>query len=189
MSSESAPFGLAPVYHPSGIVRPKVIKDGIASGYATALYKGCPVKLVTGGTIELAAVGDAFVGAFLGVRYETSDGVVISNKWTASSTYTAGTCEVLISDDPQIVYRIQADGSIAQAGIGDQADFVNPGTGDSTTGLSSAQIDATLVGAASNAQLRIVGLSEEPDNEWGDSYTTVLVQVAEHQYVADKAAI
>ena len=67
MSATSAPFGLRPAFHPSGLDRAQALANGIVSGYGSAILKGQPVKYVTGGVIEPAAAGDAFVGAFAGV--------------------------------------------------------------------------------------------------------------------------
>ena len=70
MSSTSAPFGLRPAYHPSGTVRPAA--STILTGYASNILQFQPVKIVpssTGeGTIAAAAVGDRFIGTFMGAR-------------------------------------------------------------------------------------------------------------------------
>ena len=44
-------------------------------------------------------------------------------------------------------------------------------------------------GAGNSKQMRVVNLAPFPGNAWGDAYTVVQVQVAEHQYVADRGAI
>jgi hypothetical protein len=86
------------------------------------------------------------------------------------------------------VFDIQSDGSIAATAVGDQADFVNPSTG-STHRPVHGTINHTLKGAGVQGQLRIVGLNLDPNNAWGDTYTVVQVQIARHQYVANKTAI
>jgi hypothetical protein len=53
-------------------------------------------------------------------------------------------------------------------------------------GFSTTALDVSSV--ATNAQLRVVGLSNYVDNAWGDTYTTVQVQISEHQNVANIAA-
>jgi len=50
MSATSAPFGMRPVYHPTGLDRAFVLANGITSGYAYDLLKGQAVKL-SGGVI------------------------------------------------------------------------------------------------------------------------------------------
>ena len=49
MSSSNAPFGLRPAFHPSGLDRAQALAGGIASGYATDILKGQPVKLNSSG--------------------------------------------------------------------------------------------------------------------------------------------
>lgn len=186
MSATSAPFGMRPAYHPTGLERASVYPIG--SGYASAIYKGSPVILNTDGTLNIGTTNADILGVFDGVEYTDSTGKPSrSNFWTASQAAT--NVVAYVWDNPQTVFDIQSSGSVASTAVGDQADFVNPGTGSTGTGLSTAQINATLKGAGVQGQLRIVGLSPYADNAWGDSYTTVQVQIARHQYVANKTAI
>ena len=66
MPSTSAPFGLRPAFHPSGLDRAQALANGIqavstsgnvSAGYATTILKGQPVKMDTGGYIVVAAAG------------------------------------------------------------------------------------------------------------------------------------
>ncbi len=93
MSATNAPFGLRPAFHPSGLDRATALVDGITSGYGSAILKGQPVKYVTGGVIQPAAAGDAFVGAFAGVEFtDTTGRHRVSNNWPASTAYQTGSC-------------------------------------------------------------------------------------------------
>ena len=86
MSATNAPFGLRPAYHPSGLDRATVLAGGIASAYSSDILKGQPVKYVTGGTIQPAAAGDAFVGGFAGAEWtDTTGRRRVSNYWPAST--------------------------------------------------------------------------------------------------------
>ena len=181
MSTTLAGFGLKPVYHPSGVIRPAVYT--IASGYATGILQGQPVKITTSGVVEAAAVGDRFVGSFQGVTWTDSDGVQrFSPQWTASTVGTNIQCNV--TADPAIVYAIQADDTLAITTIGAQYDF-NVASGSTTTGLSSMTLD--VASTAANASLQVMGLFNAVDNAWGDTYTIVLVRISEHEFVADVA--
>lgn len=109
MSATNAPFGLRPAYHPSGLDRATALADGILSTYSTDILKGQPVKLATSGVIQVAAAGDAFVGAFSGVEFtDTTGRRRVSNYWPASTAYQTGSCVAYYYDDPNIVYEIQA---------------------------------------------------------------------------------
>lgn len=189
MSSTSAPFGLRPAYSPSGIVRPTV--GTIASGYATAIYDGQPVRIApstgggeTEGTIVAAAAGARFIGVFCGVEWTDSDGRRrVSNRWTASTTGTDIVC--YYTRDPQLVYEIQSNAALNVADIGKQYDFT-AASGNATTGLSTQMLD--VASSAANAGLRLLGITPGPDNAWGDTYVVAQVQISEHQNVADVAA-
>ena len=190
MSSTNAPFGLRPAFHPSGLDRAQALAGGIASGYGSAILKGQPVKYVTGGTIQPAAAGDAFAGAFAGVEWtDTTGRRHASNNWPASTAYQTGSCIAYFYNDPLIVYEIQADGSVAQSAIGDEADLSNTTAGSTVTGLSQATLSSTLAGAGNSAQMRIVDLAPYPDNAWGDSYTIVRATINEAQFQASVNAI
>jgi len=185
-------FGLEPIAHPSGQMRPQVFVDGIVSTFSSDIFQGQPVFLTTAGTFQpVTSTSGEMVGSFAGVKYTpTNNGrPVIQNSWPSGAAYTAGTLEVTVYTDPQIIYRIQASGSIAATAVGDQGNFNNTASGNATVGISQATLNSTLVGAGNQGQLRIVGLDPTPDNAWGDAFTTVQVQIARHQYVAVKTAI
>lgn len=193
MSAALNPAGLVPVRSLSGArVYAHAIADGIPSGYATDLYRGTPVAFNTSGQVVIAANGSDFVGSFAGVEYTDSNGRrQFADRWTANTVATEVVAYVY--DDPSIVYEMQADGSFAQAAIGDQADFsVGAGhtvsDGDNTTQLSKAALGA-LKGAGVQGMVRIIDKSLDPSNDWGDAFTVVQVMVARHQFVAVKTAI
>jgi hypothetical protein len=182
MSSTSAPFGMRPAFHPSGLDRAQALAGGIASTYGSDILKGQPVKY-NNGVINIASAGDAFVGAFDGVEWtDTTGRRRVSNYWPALTAYQTGSCVAYFYNDPNIVYEIQADGSVAQSSIGDEANFVNLTAGSTTTGLSQCRLNSTLVGANNVGQMRIVDLAPYPGNDWGDAFTIVRVTVAEHQF-------
>lgn len=186
MSSVSQPFGLRPVYSPSGVVRPTAYS--IATGYAVNIFQNQPVRIApatsggeTEGTVVAAAVGARFIGTFQGVEFTDTDGRRrVSNKWTAS---TAGTDIVAyVTLDPTIVYEMQSNAALTVADIGKQYDYTTIGTGSTVVGISQMMID--VASAASNAQLRLIGITPGPDNNWGDTYVNALVQIVEHQNTA-----
>lgn len=190
MSATSAPFGLRPSFHPSGLDRAVALANGIASGYSSGILKGQPVALNTSGNIVASAAGDAFQGAFAGHEYTDLTGRrIVSNQWIANTAYQTGSEVTYYYSDANIVYDIQANGSLAQTSIGDQANFASITAGSTTTGLSQCMISTSLVGAGNVGDLRIIGLSNGVDNAWGDAYTVVQVQVARSQYVATVNAI
>ena len=197
MSSTSAPFGLRPAFHPSGLDRAQALANGIISGYTSNILKGQPVQYgttansITLGTIGIAAATGAIAGAFAGVQWtDTTGRARVSNYWPANTAYTTGTCVAYFYNDANIVYEIQADGSMAQTTIGNEFNFTNIAAGSTTTGLSQATLgSATAVGNGVQGQLRVVDLAPYVDNAWGDSYTIVRVVVANSQLFGAFTAI
>jgi hypothetical protein len=188
MSSTNAPFGLRPSFHPSGLDRAVALPNGITSAYGSNILKGQPVALNSSGAIIIATAGSAYQGAFAGVEFtDTTGRRRVSNYWPASTTGTD--IVAYYYSDPNIVYDIQADGSLAQTSIGDQANFTNTTAGSTTTGLSACTISTSLVGTSAVGDMRIIGLYPGVDNAWGDAYTVVQVQISRSQYVATINAI
>lgn len=187
----NAPFGLRPSFHPSGTIRPVV--GTIATGYANNIFMGAPVGIIADGSIALAAAGGTAVagacGAFQGVEYNpTATGPrVVSNMWPAATA--AVNIVAYFTQDPTIVYEIQANATLTQAAIGAQYDWSanNTNSGNTVTGVSNVTLD--VASAAANAGLRVIGLTPGPDNAWGDPFPVVQVMLSEHQFVATIAAI
>ena len=190
MSTTNAPFGLRPAYHPSGLDRAQALAGGITSGYANNILKGQPVAYSASNGVIIPLTTNpasgsavAWSGAFSGVEWtDTTGRRRVSNYWPANTAYTTGSCVAYFYNDQNIVYEIQADGSMAQTTIGNEYNFTNVTNGSTTTGLSQATLGAsTAVGNGSQGQMRVVDLSPVPGNAWGDSYTIVRVVVAASQ--------
>ena len=192
MSSTSAPFGMRPAYHPSGLDRANALSNGIPIvstsgnnnlGYATNILKGQPVKMTTNGTLNVAAAGDAFLGCFAGVEWtDTTGRRRISNYWPASESFQTGSVVAYYYNDPNIVYEIQTDGTVDQTLIGAECDLSNTTDGSTVTGLSQCTLSASPVAAGSTAGMRVIALAPYADNAWGDNYVIVQAQIAEYQF-------
>ena len=190
MSSTNAPFGLRPAYHPSGVIRPKAVT--ITSAYGSNIFQGSPVGYIADGSIALAAAGGTGVagacGAFQGCEFTPSDGRRrVQNFWPASTVATD--IVAYITDDPAIIYEIQANGSVAQLSMGAQFDWSSNGSSDGSTVTGISSVALNTGSGAAIARLRVVGLTPGVDNAWGDSYTVVQVQLSAHQLVATIAQI
>lgn len=191
MPATASPYGLIPVNHPSGVVRPFAMT--IVTGYTSNIFANSPVKIGVSstyeGTIVVATAGDAdgFIGTFQGVEFTDSDGRRrVSNKWTASQAATEVVAYVTL--DSTITYQIQSNAALAVADIGKQYDYTAP-AGNTTTGLSSQSLDvASVITGSGTAQIRLIGIVAAADNNWGDTYVNALVQIVEHQNVAVKNA-
>jgi len=199
MSATCAPFGLRPAFHPSGLDRAAALANGIqavstsgnvSAGYASNILKGQPVKMNTAGYIEVAATGEAFLGAFAGVEWTDATGRRrVSNYWPANESFQVGSVIAYFYQDANIVYEIQAAGSLTQAAIGDEFDITNETAGSTTTGLSQATLGTSAAGSGNAKQMRVIDIAPYPDNAWGDAYTIVRAVISESQYAGTVNAI
>lgn len=173
MSAVFLPQGFYSPRRRGSFVQPYALRGGIASAYNTSIGIGDPIKFVTGGVIQLAAAGDAIIaGVFAGWLPEDPS-VYEKTYWAANTTYVKAPVVYWYPADEETVFSVAAVGSVAQTAIGDAADHV-AGTLNTRSGKSGAYLDtANLAGAAASAQWKIVGLRQEPGNDWGDTYTLV----------------
>ena len=189
MSATSAPFGLRPAFHPTGLDRAQALANGITSGYGTAILKGQAVQYSPNAGVILPVLDTTtnsglVSGAFAGVEWtDTTGRRRVSNYWPASTAYVAGSCIAYFYNDQQIIYEIQADGSMAQTTLGNEYNMNNVTAGSTTTGLSQCTLNSSsAAGNGGQAQLRVVDLAPYPDNAWGDAYTIVRVQIVQTQW-------
>ena len=183
------PFGFRPAYHPNGIDRARAYP--MTTAYGTTLYKGQPVILSATGQVVVGTAAADLLGIFAGVEYVDATGKPTeSNFWPAGqTTFPNSVITAWVWDDPQMIYAAQADGSVPATAVGNQGDVTNVGNGSIYTGLSAATFASALSGVGSQGQFRIVGFDQDPANAAGDAYTVVQVQIARHQYVANKVAV
>lgn len=195
MSATYAPFGLKPIYHPSGVVR--ALNFTGAYSLTDVFYSGTPVafdEATTAGTSTLVVASNAptankrLSGVFGGVEYTDASGRRTVSKWFGPALGTATDVVMWIFQDPEIVYEVQANGAIANTKVGQEFNFtaVTSGQiiGNGGLGTSTAALDITDVAAGTQAQVQVVGLGREIDNAWGDTATIVNVKLANDAFVA-----
>ena len=183
MANVNKPFGLRPIGNLSATGAQKQYGYQIADNQSGAIYQGDLVVVYDGYIIKYdAATHAAPTGVFNGCQYydPTRAGKPTwKNFYPGSVDITSGiiACEVL--DDPNQLFLIQAAGTIAQADIGKNADPTASTTGSTVTGISNGTLGTPAKTAA--LTMKIVGLSDQPDNELGQ-YAVVVVKLNQHQY-------
>lgn len=183
----NSPFGLRPAYHPSGTIRP--VAGAIASAYGTNIFQNAPVAIdATSGLLTAAAAGARALGSFSGVEYTAVQRRNYSNYWPTGTVATE--IVAYYTEDPLIVYQIQANATLAVTDVGSQLDWTSNGSSDgsTTTGLSTVGAAVSSITNSGSAGLRILGLAPYLNNAWGDAFPIIEVQISEHQYVADRVA-
>jgi len=186
MSTTFKPFGLKPVYHPSGLDRavPFVGTNTFVTGTTftapyslsagESFFQYQPVSLTASGQLTIAnqtAASGTVYGVFDGVEYTTAEGRRTVGKSASKTTLDAAT-QILfwIFADPALVYEAQVNGSATTASIGRQYNFdttagstVTSGTtiGTGGAGFSTTALLATPVATTVQGQVRVVGLGRE----------------------------
>ena len=186
MSTTLRPFGMKPVYHPSGLDRsvPFAGTNSFITGVTytapyslttgQSFYQYQPVGITSSGQLTIAATAAAtspVYGVFDGVEYTTAEGRRTLGKNASKATLDAATSIVFwIFADPELVYEAQVQGSATSAAIGSEYNFSAAsgyttadgyviGTGGA--GFSTTALAASAVASGAQGQVRVVGLGRE----------------------------
>jgi hypothetical protein len=178
MANKDAAFGLRPIGKVGQNRDAQGLSEYSIEASATAIYQNDPVEMLDTGTIGVAAAGDVLLGSLNGVFY--TDASTSKPTWAnhLNGSNTATDIVGFVSDDPYERFEVQSAGTVAQTNIGNCADIVYA-AGDSANYVSKVEISGTM--AASAAQLKIIGVSKDPDNdELGAANANVVVTINEH---------
>ena len=177
MANANVSFGLKPVgKHGSSPATQGTSQYFIASD-AAAIFQGSPVRAeLTGGTIQIATAtcdGVQLLGVFAGCEYvdATTGKLKFSNTWPGSgSANTNFDIKGFVYDDPAQRFIIASDGTntdraTAKADIFKTAEIEGGTGGNTTTGISTAQIDiSTAEDTDTSNPLMILGIHEDVTN-------------------------
>jgi hypothetical protein len=186
MATTLKPFGLKPVYHPSGLDRatPFVGTNSFIAGTTytapyslsagQSFFQFQPVSITASGQLTIAASAAAsgtVFGVFDGVEFTDSQGRRSVAKGASKATLDASSDIIFwIFSDPELVYEAQVNGSASTASIGQQYNFetatdLTPASGTSIGNggafFSTCALNDTAVGTAVQGQVRVVGLGRE----------------------------
>ena len=180
MANKDSAFGLKPI----GKVGQNRDNQGLSeysiAASSAAIYQWDPVK-TSGGYLLVAGAGGDLRGSLNGVFFTDANTSkpTFANHLDASNAATD--IKGFVTDDPYQRYEIQADGATAAADVGLNADFVYA-AGSSPDYVSKVELD-TSDQKTGTAQLRIIGISKDPENnEAGSANVNLVVYINEHQF-------
>ena len=194
MANANVAFGFKPVgMHGSSPATQGTSQYFIASD-ASAIFQGSPVKAeLTGGTIQIGSAtgnGDQLVGIFAGCEYvdATTGKLKFSNTWPGSgSANTNFDIKGFVYDNPFQRFIIASDGTntdraTAKVDIFKTAAMSSGASGNTTTGISSAQLDiSTADNTDTSDALRILGIHEDVTNaDHSAAGVSYIVQIIDH---------
>jgi hypothetical protein len=199
MSNVNAPFGLRPVGTANGQPYTGAARIySVPAGDGNAIYLGDAVKLV--GTsqvingspyadIAIAATGDVFVGAVIGVIPVTS----------SSLTYRAASTQrlVMVADDPDLLFEIQQTNSgtaLNANDVGLNAN-INVVAGSTVTGYSGTVLDNATEATTNTLDVKLIGIVDRADVDIGSTVSSgtvasrFLVRLNRHSYANQIAGV
>jgi len=186
----NAPQGLVPVKKLDGSAWTGATNPyQITSTYATALFRGDPVTILSDGTLGVGVAGSACLGAFWGVKFIDSTGRVrFENYWPGNpGVLTGSRVEALVIDDPNTVFTIQETSGTGTAGTplaladrGLNANFLYT-AGSTATGQSAVSLNNATEADTATLNLKILQLDPTPGNAVG-AFANWLVVINNHLY-------
>ena len=193
MANKDASFGLKPVKQMGGAPSSGgQSRYRIAANYGTAIYQGDLVMQVTGGGVEIHAVGGTvpLVGVFNGCQYTdpTTGEQVYRNYYPASTN--ASDIIAFIIDDPNTVFEIQADEAFPVADLLGNFDTIKTNSGSTDTGISGDELDVSTGATTATLPLKVIDISQDPNNQdVGSSNTNVYAVIQNHVFGAKAAGL
>mgnify|MGYP003439807478 FL=1 len=197
MPNADTPFGLRPIRHKSGApyngsFNTYYLPAGTAGNY----FIGDPVIKTTTANAVVASgpgAGDFPIGTLPEIVKATAGttnritGVIVGfapDPDGLGRIYRpASTARVVyVCDDPDVVFEIQGDGTVAVTDIGLNGVLIYTNGGSTATGRSGAELDTSNMNTTVGFQLSIHRLVNRPDNEIG-AFAKVEVTINTHTEV------
>ena len=164
-NSSSTGFGLKPLKKVGQNYDAGGLGEYPVAASATAIYNQDLVAMANTGTAAVAAAGTTHnLGSLNGVFYTdaTTSKPTFQNYLQGSNT--ASDIVAFITDDPNQIYEVRSNnsGASAQTDVGNTAE-ISYSAGASPNYVSKTTLDDSTLGTATQ-QLKIVGVSRDPDN-------------------------
>jgi hypothetical protein len=191
MANTDASFGLRPSR--TSISSQQQNRYRIASGYATAIYQGDMVKMVTGGGIERVAAGDGglVLGVFNGCNY--TDPTTGKPTWSNYYPGSVAAADIMatIIDSPDATFEIQADAAFPVADLAGNFDIVDQSpVGDTTSGTSRMELGVSTGATTATLPLKAIDISQDPENsDVSSANTNVIVKINNHLFSGGTAGL
>lgn len=193
MASTASPYGFKAVNEIGGLPYAGSTRTFLIdpAGYNTNIFNGSLVYVNSSGYLNLVTASGAdgttnafpagttltgAVGVFVGCSYFNAQGQLIFSQYYPANT--TGVVKAMVIDDPNVVFQVQADGTVAQSALGENVTLANAqstSTGSTATGNSNIAVSATS--KTSTAPFRIVGFVDmQGFSVVGDAKTDLLVK-------------
>jgi len=191
-----APYGLKPINLLGGQSYAGSTRlYAIPASYAVNIQVGDPVIIVNTGstrgtlarfnatttatTVTSTGGGFGFVGVFMGCTYtDPTYGKVFRQTYVAGNTATD--IQAYVVDDPDALFQMQADNTLAQTALGTNAAIIQTVAGTNTYVASGVALQASSIATTSTLPVTIVDFVNSPTSAIGDAFTDVIVRINTH---------
>ena len=165
-NSSSTGFGMKPVKMAGQSANTAGLGEYPVAASAAAIYNQDLVAMATTGTAAVAAAGtEQLLGSLNGVFYtDTSTSKPTFQAYLLGSN-TASDIVALVNDDPHQMYEIRSNNGSAsqQLDVGNTADIAYS-AGASPNYISRSTLNDSSLSDSASKQVKIVGVSRDPDN-------------------------
>jgi len=181
-NSSATGFGMKPVKMAGQSANTAGLGEYPVAASATAIYNQDLVAMAASGTAAVAAAGtEQLLGSLNGVFYTDSSTSKPTFQAYLLGSNAATDIVALVNDDPHQVYEVRSNnaGASAQTDVGNTAD-ISYSAGATPNYISKTTLDDGSLATASK-QVKIVGVSRDPDNnDIGSANVVWRVVISEH---------
>ena len=181
-NASSTGFGMKPVKMAGQAANTAGLGEYPVAASATAIYNQDLVTMAGTGTAAVAAAGtEQLLGSLNGVFYTDASTSKPTFQAYLLGSNTASDIVALVNDAPHQVYEVRSNnaGGSLQTDVGNTAD-ISYSAGATPNYISKTTLDDGSLATASK-QVKIVGVSRDPDNnEIGSANVVWRVVISEH---------
>ena len=158
-------FGMKPIKMAGQSANTAGLGEYPVAASATAIYNQDLVTMATTGTAAVAAAGtEQLLGSLNGVFYTDSSTSKPTFQAYLLGSNTASDIVALVNDDPHQMYEIRSNASSSQQlDVGNTAD-ISYSAGASPNYISRTTLDDSSLSDSASKQIKIAGVSRDPDN-------------------------
>jgi len=158
-------FGMKPIKMAGQSANTAGLGEYSVAANATAIYNQDLVTMAATGTAAVAAAGtEQLLGSLNGVFYTDSSTSKPTFQAYLLGSNAASDIVALVNDDPHQMYEIRSNASSSQQlDVGNTAD-ISYSAGASPNYISRTTLDDGSLSDSASKQLKIAGVSRDPDN-------------------------
>lgn len=181
MANANSPTGLRPVAYMGGAPYNGAANLYIATD-SNALFIGDPV--VKAGSASADGIPTCTIATNGATNAITGVVVGFQDKASMELGYGAGstTRQVLVADDPNLLFEVQEDSGGATTALNDiglNVDLISA-AGSTTKRISQWQVDSSTKAVGATLQCKLRGFAQRPDNTPASANAKVLVSINLH---------